>query len=147
MVSCQNPPQPVGGWQLFPETHKALQTRVNKFLEHNRLANNISVRVTHETSTRFIDWIDHLVLPTSDIDEQELHAFGYEYDPETQAPPGMKIYRHKTSIFFPILLSELEEIECVIKPENLNEFIQILGKDIPIEGPQYAPIRKAYKSV
>jgi hypothetical protein len=47
------------------------------------------------------------------------------------------------TVFFSILITKKRFIEVVLKPEKLEHFMQVIGKDLPIEGDIYTPYRKA----
>ncbi len=60
-------------WRLYPQAENLLTERINTFLKNNDFAHDLSLRMEQETSTRFPDWIDHMVL-SEDVPRCE----GYE---------------------------------------------------------------------
>ncbi|QDV37079.1 hypothetical protein [Tautonia plasticadhaerens] len=64
-------------WQRWPETEAFLAERVRSALEHNPFAADLARRMAAETSTRIIDWVDHLVLAERPGLVEELGGLGY----------------------------------------------------------------------
>ena len=60
-------------WRPYPQAENLLTERINTFLKNNDFAHDLSLRMEQETSTRFPDWIDHMVL-SEDVPRCE----GYE---------------------------------------------------------------------
>jgi len=129
-------------WQLFEDMEMFLQKIVTKFVEHQDFVRTFSEELTPSTSTKLIDWIDHVVLPWDSDTEEKLAAFGFEHDPSIDAPDGWEVYSSNNSILFPIVLSNHTKTELVLQPENLAQFVQLSGKGNNIEGEEYSPYRK-----
>jgi len=116
-------------WKLYPKTEKFLQQQINTFLRNNKHAQKLAKRM-QGCSTSFIDWMDHIVLPKTY--EPKLKELGYKKS-KKEAPEGVRVYENQSSVFFPILIHK-DTIECVLKPEVLNQFAK---------GKAFAPYRKA----
>ncbi|MEM0201446.1 MAG: hypothetical protein QXD23_03505 [Candidatus Micrarchaeaceae archaeon] len=131
-------------WQLYPETEAFLNKKVNEFLSKNPFAKKLSNRMLSETSTKFFNWIDHMVIPESFIDEQALINMGFsEFHPVDKKVENGKAFKHSRSYFFPIILGNKKTIEISLKPEELDSFIQAMGIYTKIEGEPYSRFRKA----
>ena len=129
-------------WGLFPATEKFIEKEINRFLKNNKVAYSLSKKMKSKTSTKFIDWIDHLVIPNKNLKEKRLKELGYA-NAEIQAPEGTTVFKHTKTIFPPILLSKEKFMEIVLKPENLEDFTKKMGKGIKIKGKKFAAYRKA----
>ncbi|MCF6159619.1 MAG: hypothetical protein E3K32_13855 [wastewater metagenome] len=132
-------------WKLYPQTEDFLFQQIGIFLENNQFASSLSSRIEQETSTRFFDWIDHIVLPHTVISKKTLEGFGYReagYN-NTKSSEDIKVFFHQGAIFFPVLITEKICTEIALKPERLDHFIQTFGKGITIHGTLYGPYRKA----
>src|SRR3972149_11953802 len=130
-------------WRLYPQAENFLIQHIDTFLLNNRFAHKLSSRMEHETSTRFFDWIDHVVLPENIVRAKDMEELGFLEVPDVEAPSGMRVFVHSKTVLFPILLSTKKFTEVALKPERLDHFIQVIGKNFPIEGDIYAPYRKA----
>ncbi len=49
-------------WKRWPETEAFVAGRIASALAGNAFAANLAGRMARETSTRFSDWVDHLVI-------------------------------------------------------------------------------------
>lgn len=129
-------------WKLFGEMEAYLQERVMEFVEKQQFVGMFSEQLIQFTSTKLIDWIDHIVLPWDSEMQEKLLAFGFESESSIDAPDGWEIYFSSNSILFPIILSNQGKSELVLQPENLGHFVQLMGKGHDIEGEVYAPYRR-----
>ncbi|HHT9130028.1 MAG TPA: hypothetical protein ACFYEC_04085 [Candidatus Brocadiaceae bacterium] len=130
-------------WGLYPQAENFLFQYVEMFLKNNSFARKLSSRMEQETSTRFFDWIDHVVLPENVVSEKAIEEVGFQETDHIESPTGMRVFVHPMTVFFPILLSKGKFTEVALKPERLDHFIQVIGKGIPIEGDIDWPYRKA----
>jgi hypothetical protein len=64
-------------WQRWPETESFLEGKVQSALGNNAFAAELARRMGDETSTRIVDWIDHLVLADRPGLVEELGRLGY----------------------------------------------------------------------
>ncbi len=127
-------------WGLFPECEKFLMGHVRRFIGRNGLAGSLERRMEADTSTRFFDWIDHMRLP--DARERELEKLGYEEAEGGELPDGCRLYRHTKTEFFPLLLGG-RGTEIALKPEELDRFLQFIGRGTRADGAPFSPLRKA----
>lgn len=134
-------------WGLYPQTENFLIQHLDIFLKNNRFAQELSARIEHETSARFYDWIDHMVLPENAVSKTIIEEAGFQKTENIEAPPDALVFLHPEAVFFPVLLRKNKFTEVALKPERIDHFIQITGKSIAIEGDIYAPYRKAVISV
>ncbi|TVM02943.1 MAG: hypothetical protein CV087_07820 [Candidatus Brocadia sp. WS118] len=130
-------------WGLYPQAETLLVQHINTFLKNNGFAHELSSRIEQDTSTRFLDWIDHMVLSEDVISVKTMKDAGFEESGHIEAPNGMRVFIHPGAIFFPVLSGKKRFTEVVLKPERLNHFIQVIGKPTStIEGDICGPYRK-----
>ena len=55
-----------------------------------------------ETSTWFLDWIDHVVLPEDVVSAKDIEDVGFQQIDHLKAPTGMRVFMHPGAIFFPV---------------------------------------------
>ncbi len=130
-------------WGLCPQAENLLVQHIDTFLKNNNFACKLSSRMEQETSTWFLDWIDHVVLPEDVVSAKDIEDVGFQQIDHLKAPTGMRVFMHPGAIFFPVLLSQENSTEVVLKPERLDHFIQVIGKGLSIEGSICGSYRKA----
>lgn len=134
-------------WELYPQTEDLFVQHISTFLKNNSFAYKLSSGMEQETSTRFLDWIDHMVLPEDIRSVTAMKEAGFEEAGYIEAPKGIRVFIHRGAIFFPVLLAKKRFTEVVLKPERLDHFIQVMGKGLSIEGSIYGPYRKVVVSI
>jgi hypothetical protein len=115
-------------WKIHPQAEAFLELRVSDFLKQNRAAREISDRMLNETSTRFFDWIDHIVIPNEMISVDTLTDLDFKHVKGVMTPRGAKAYTNDESTLFPVLLSPGSHTRVVLKPEILGHFLQMTGR-------------------
>jgi hypothetical protein len=130
-------------WGLYPEVERFLVKEVDRFLNRHKAAGTMALRMQTETSTRFFDWVDHIVLPESRVKEVALEKLGFLEVREKELPEGSRLFRHPKTEFFPVLISEGKATEVALKPESIEDFAQMCGLGIEVDGELFAPYRKA----
>ena len=128
-------------WKLFPKAEKFLQSQVKKFYTKNSLAKLLADRMEKETSTRFFDWIDHMVIPQKVANDKKIQDLGFEEKDKVESPSGTRVFTNPESIFFPIILGK--KFEIAIKPERIDHFLQMIGRGLKIDGELFAPYRRS----
>ncbi len=130
-------------WKTHPDLEKFVNERVSAFLTGNGFARKLSERMLDETSTRFVDWIDHMVIPEGNGTEETLRKLGLVEMKDVEKPDGLVVFKHKASYLFPILVGGGKNTVIALKPENIDDFIQALGLGIKPEGEPFSHIRYA----
>ncbi|MBV8609736.1 MAG: hypothetical protein JO034_20050, partial [Singulisphaera sp.] len=62
MSTAATVPEPVFDWKRWPESEALIENWIESALAGNAFAATLSERMPAETSTRFQDWVDHLVV-------------------------------------------------------------------------------------
>ncbi len=130
-------------WKLYPHAENLLIGYMKNFLNNNSFACKLSSAMEQETSTRFLDWIDHIVLPENVVSAKAIEEVGFQEIDHSDAPRGIRVFVHPGAIFFPVLLSQKNFSEVVLRTERLDHFIQVIGQHSSIEGDICGPYRKA----
>jgi hypothetical protein len=130
-------------WDLYPDLERFVTTNVNSFLAHHSFGRTLSEKMMSQTSTRFVDWVDHIVLPESEVESGSLERLGLEQVHTSGDLEDARVYRHLGSYLFPILVGEGDRKEMALKPESLDAFLQVLGSGVEVEGRPFSPFRKA----
>lgn len=130
-------------WELYPQAEDLLVHHISIFLKNHSFAHKLSSGMEQETSTRFFDWIDHMVLHEDVLSPTAMKEAGFEEAGHIEAPEGVRVFVHRGAIFFPVLLTKKRFTEVILKPERLDHFVHVMGKGLSIEGDIYWPYRKA----
>jgi hypothetical protein len=143
---------PLGAFQWLPqpEADRLLHHIVSQFLAQTPVAARLVERLRCETGTRFMDWIDHVVLPASAEFENTLVAVGFVAEPVgTQTAGARKYFVHKAGLFPFFILEEAEgqtkvaTTRVAIKVESVADFLIAQGISAIIEGWPLSPYRRA----
>ncbi len=106
-------------WSPQPEAFRFIRRLVRDFLEACPEAAAFAGRMSGETGTRFIDWIDHIRLNRGDRNAAQLQSVGYR--PESESASSA-VYRN-TSGVFPAVLAWDGGMEIGIKVESAADFL------------------------
>ena len=113
-------------WPLCYEAENLLLERIYTFLGRNSFARILSERMRDETGTLFLDWVDHLVVSSSD--EAAFRATGFTDDPLGENASGLKALWHPEAMLPRVLLAsnDLKSPSALaIRPEFVAEFAAI----------------------
>jgi hypothetical protein len=132
-------------WALYPDIELFLNERVRWFLTNNHFASTFISLVEKSTSTRAVDWIDHMRIPTGILGVDQFLKLGFS---ETgRQVDGATVLEVKGSAFFPILSSTGKSVELAISVEDLDAFraaLESKGMPVPsaVQGERFAPLRR-----
>lgn len=123
------PPTPAGcdplrafQWAPQPEADRLVRSIVDDFLARTPAAAELARRIREETATRFIDWVDHVVLPEDDPRRAELERVGYV----AQSRPGAEwCYAHEGGIFPDVVVGAHGtdgKLEVAVRTESVADF-------------------------
>jgi len=134
-------------WARWPETEAFVDARIASALEGNAFASGLAGRMARETSTRFKDWVDHLVLAPASGLGRMLEGLGYARQLIPYAP-GSPVFAHGGGMFPRIVVvpgsgagAGAEVREVAIKVESVAAFSRAHDLGLAIEGPPMGPYR------
>jgi len=134
---------PTFDWRRWPETERFIEELIEVGLKGNAFATTLAQRMQTETSTRFKDWVDHLVLANQAHLSSRLEELGYERRQPIVAG-GTPVYMHHGGIFPAIQLSSAAGPgvqEIAIKVESVAFFSQAHNLGLEIHGYAFGPYR------
>ncbi|UCF07672.1 MAG: hypothetical protein JSW28_08525 [Thermoplasmata archaeon] len=141
-------PQEIGGedkrafdWGLYPLAENFLRTQVNDFLWSLPYTRKLVRAIQTQTATRFIDWIDHMVLPEMSVRREKLEEIGYSEEKDIEAKEGDCVFLHKNSTFFPLIIRSGGITELSIKPEEVSNLKMKMDIKEEIAGTQFGSYR------
>ena len=126
-------------WQLYPEAEKFLNEKVKQFHNGNQISLKVAKRIESETSTRFIDWIDHIVLPEGMVSHEKLIQMGFRSHKDAQT--DSLVFTNPKAILFPILIGG-PDFQLAVKTDDLDLFRKVFNSRQIIEGEQGSPFRE-----
>lgn len=130
MTSARINPLEQFHWTPQPQAERLIGDAVEEILRRNTFAARLAQRMKDQTGTRFIDWIDHLVLPASEDYRVNLSAAGFTLKSD---PAGAAYWVHEGGIFPVVRLSEAGGREVAIKVESIADFAA--AHDFPLDCP------------
>src|SRR5947209_570301 len=89
---------PAFEWKRWPETEALVEGWVAAALEGNAFAAELAARMRDETNTRFVDWVDHLIVANQPGLLRRLQGLGYALEAEPYAV-GTPVHGHPGGIF------------------------------------------------
>lgn len=129
-------------WRLHPEGWKILNEMVAGFEDGIVEVRDLRKDIMERTSTRLVDWIDHLLVPWSWIDEDRMKEAGFSKDEVTIENLDLVIFTNDNSTLFPIFATEREISRIYVKVENMEDFAQKWNSSQKIEGKRWGSRRK-----
>src|SRR4051794_28794958 len=114
-------------WKRWPETETVVGEWIAAAVEGNAFAANLAGRMRDETNTRFVDWVDHLVVINQPGLPRRLKALGYVPQAEPYAV-GTPVYSHPGGIFPKLALAAgvgPAVREVAIRVESIAAFSQV----------------------
>jgi hypothetical protein len=141
MTTLLAPPTARFDWKRFPETDAFVEERVSEALTGNAFARGLADRMLRESSTRFRDWVDHLVLGDEPGLGRTLTQLGFV----RQATPyalGAPVYAHEGGMFPKVALTSGSGVrELAIKVESVAAFSRAHDLGLEIVGYPMGPYR------
>ncbi len=107
-------------WDPQPAAWKLVNDLVTQFLGTCPPATNVADAMMRETATRFVDWVDHLVLPRTDTTIARLTSVGYT---RKSLPGAPECYVNDKGIFPAIVLGAGQTTRIAIKVESVPDFL------------------------
>lgn len=145
MTLATAPPPPAAfDWKRFPDTEAFLAQQYQVALGGNTFAAKLADRMKRETSTRFDDWVDHLVLADRPGLPEELVRLGYEREPHLTYDVNVPVFAHMGALFPRIALirnAKSEVAEVAIKVESVADFSRAHDLGLAVEGYPLGPLR------
>ena len=140
-TTTQGPP--TFDWQRWPETEAFVDDLITQAIRSNAFAASLEARMATETSTRFVDWVDHLVLTQSPGLGRRLNGLGFERQSIPYGPVST-VYWHPGGIFPRLVVvggSGPEVREVAIKVESITRFSEAHDLGLKVEGYPIGPYR------
>src|SRR5689334_714363 len=97
-------------WQPQPAADLWLRAQIADFLNKLAPAARFAEQLRVQTGTRFMDWVDHLILPPGAASGEELRTLGFQEQ--------HRVFRHSGGLFPAVILSNGGPARIAIKVES-----------------------------
>ncbi len=124
-------------WSPQPAAWKFVNAAAADFLAACPEAAALAARMSEETGTRFVDWIDHVRLPRRAARAAELNLAGYQADREGK---GYTVFVNDDGMFPPVMVWD-GKFEIGIKVEFVADFLSANQLMRTISGRPLADLR------
>jgi hypothetical protein len=135
-------------WRRYPDAEATIMGKLGSFTAAMPPAAAFERDLMRYTSSRLIDWLDHLVLADGDGVRDQLEELGFEAA-ETAALERDTVFHHPVALFPSLALREESALQpgdvlaAAIHVEFVSEFLMMHHLAVPIEGSPLSPYRRA----
>jgi hypothetical protein len=135
-------------WMRHPEAEALVLDSAATFVDALPPARTFEISLAQETSSRLVDWLDHLVLADGDGPRGQLADLGFEQE-EVEAPAGDTVFHHPGTMLPRVVLRRDAGAEpgtalaVAIQVEDIAFFLMTHHLSVPIEGSLVGPYRRA----
>jgi len=134
--------QAIYHWERHPKAEALLLKWLDGYCLANRAISDLSIDLEQTTSTRLFDWIDHLLIPDSDVHKFQLTEVGFQME---QQEGELVTYFHPGAMLPRVLVKKDSSVHGVaIKVESIADFLMVRGLSLPIEGDILSGYRRCY---
>jgi len=127
-------------WECQPEAEQIIIDALEASCRSNAFIKEFSDKLSAETSTRLLDWVDHVVMGYSDELEKQLHDTGFI---STTATQFYRVYHHPGAQLPRIVVKDhdLSVVGIAVSVESIADFLMVRGMSGWIEGSPYSSYR------
>lgn len=127
-------------WQPCPEGQAVITRCIDQLLSTSAAAARLANAMRERSGTRFLDWIDHIVLPPDEGLAAQLSGAGFK---SHSVPAEGTLFQHPGAIFPRLVFSQVARPTVAILVESVADFLATHGRCVPIEGIPHGRMRKA----
>ncbi len=134
-------------WERHAAAEEYLLGRVRDYVSHNKVLRRLSERLHHETSSRLLDWTDHIGVEYTDVEEEKVKAAGFEVEEEVD---GYQLWWHPRAQLPRVVLHDPEKFRLhgiSLKVDSIPYFLQLRGLSAAIEGAPFSGYRRCSVAV
>lgn len=144
-----SPSEPMVEWLRYPEAEAFVAEKLDQFVAVVPPARALQADLILHTSSRLVDWLDHLILADGDAPRRQLAEFGFEPEEVPPAMPGDRVYYHPGALFPRVVLrpetgaAAGTVVGAAIQAEDVGKFLMTHRLAVPVEGTPLSPYRRA----
>lgn len=128
-------------WKCHPAAEGLLMDGLEHACQSHPAIHELRNTLHRETSTRLLDWLDHLVVGRSPEMEQRLHDAGFVID---QAAVSYRVYTHPGAKLPAVVVHDdgpaVQGVAVLV--EQISDFLLARGQTAHIEGSLYSGYRR-----
>ncbi len=128
-------------WTPQPEAAAVVRELIEQFCAGSLVAAHLAGMMQTETGTRFMDWVDYIVVPKSIAETDRWVEVGYE----RAELDGEWCFEHRGGIFPTLRVTDADTMELGILVESVSDFAAVYGMD-GIDGTPGSSYRRAFVS-
>ncbi len=127
-------------WEPQPETQRFIDGVVAQFLSRCAVARDLAERMSHETGTRFYDWIDYILVPADVVGNAPLEPLGFAV---VESIGQAKTYENTLGVFPKLVVAfdGNQAIEVALKVESVVDFLAANDLSSPPIGQPLCDVR------
>ena len=132
-------------WGRFEKAEKLILSTIDEFKKDNALMNTIDSSITTLTSSRTLDWTDHILVPDTQEMTEELAALGFQ----AQEDSDVRAYELPGALLPRVILSVKggPKKGVAIRVDSIADFLQVNRMQAEVEGSPFSPLRRALLSI
>jgi hypothetical protein len=136
-------------WPLCYEAENYIVRQLDSFLNRNAFARRLAQRMADETGTLFIDWVDHLTVPSSEL--AQLEAVGFADDAVAEIAGSLRAFWHPEALLPRVLVDDgldvaASPLQIAVRCESIDDFVRAHGLGNRVEGLPFSRLRRVLVS-
>lgn len=137
------PAPPHYHWPRCPDADGFVRECLRRFLQSHRFAARLARQFQEKTSTEFISWTDHIILPKGKFNVSDLSKhYGFVIEPNVKGATGDVFLYHPYADLPRIIISSKEKnISCAIHVDQISDFQLAHDLSYPVEGEALSSFR------
>ena len=129
-------------WGRHPEIEAVFLNYLDIYRRENSFIADFENNLALNTSSRMIDWIDHILVRNSGEMREKLNVLGFKRQEDTKPP----VFYHPGVLLPAVVLIEDSTVNnpgIALRVESIESFIQANNLTASVEGPAFSPYRRA----
>ncbi len=129
-------------WKQHAEAEQYLLTHLEDYCARNQFLNHLADRLERNTSTRLLDWTDHIGLVHDSSEEKTLERLGFTVEEQCD---GYLIYAHPGAQLPRVILHDPAKFRLhglSVRVDSISDFLKVRGFSCNIEGSPFSAYRR-----
>lgn len=129
-------------WECHPKAEELICRIIDLCCQKNPAIQELKEELFVKTSTRLLDWVDHLIIGNSGELEKELKETGFTQE---HAAEAYRVFHHPGAQLPSIVIRDQEYLGfgIAIKADSIADFLMVRGISASIEGSPFSRYRRA----
>jgi len=129
-------------WTRHPKSEKLIEDILSQCIRGSSFVHHLSEDMKLKTSTRLLDWVDHVAIAHSKEAVDKIEKLGFE---EERNFSWGTSYRHLGAQLPTIVLDKTSKnrMDVAVAVDSIADFLMVRGLDRDIEGSPLSPFRRS----